>query len=183
VETGRHGGGGRDRGGGSELQGAEELSVLGRHPGDAAARSSEAGSPQAIQELAADYVAQLEQEILSRSDLASIILNPVLNVYQDERRQIPIKRVILHMRSDIRIQALPAGSPTTGVAPMPFRVSFAYPDPEKAQAVVRVLATRFSQYSVAVNRLRYASRCRGGCDLKSGTVPVRTVRRSFVFAL
>ena len=51
------------------------------------------------------------------------------------------------MRRDLNIHLL---SPSRSA----FQISFSYPDPERAQAVVRELITRFTEYNVFVERER-----------------------------
>jgi hypothetical protein len=47
-------------------------------------------SPQALQQRAADRVAQMETDILSRTSLAEINLRPSLDLYKMERRRMPM---------------------------------------------------------------------------------------------
>jgi hypothetical protein len=75
------------------------------------------------------------QEVLSRGSLAEIIQRPSLHLYPGERTREPMEDVIEGMRNrDIRVQQ---------VGP-DLHISFAYPDPVKAQAVTRALMTRFT---------------------------------------
>jgi len=106
-------------------------------------------SPLAIQERAADRLAQMETDILSRGSLAEIIQLPALDLYKKERYRIPMEDIVLQMRRDIRIEPLPRAD--GGMAPFVFRVSFANPDQFKAQAVVRHLATKFSEQNATLN--------------------------------
>ena len=83
---------------------------------------------------------QLEHEVLSRASLSQIILNPSLNLYQKQRTGTPLEDIIQKMRSrDLRIQVVrpPLGSESA------FTISFTYPDPYKASAVVRELVSQF----------------------------------------
>jgi uncharacterized protein involved in exopolysaccharide biosynthesis len=106
-----------------------------------------------LQDRAASQVAQMEEEILSRGQLAAIITNPSFDLYRGERARQPMEDIVLGMRNDIRIE--PIGTPTTTTnAPMAFRVSFAYPDQWKARAVTRKLVTTILERNVWVNQYR-----------------------------
>ena len=91
----------------------------------------------------------MQQEILSRSSIAELIQRPSLDLYRGERQRIPMEDVIEEMRHDIKVTRA-AGE---GMA---FKVSFAYADRFKAQAVVRELTTKFTEQSVMVSRNREA---------------------------
>jgi hypothetical protein len=106
-------------------------------------------SPQALQDRAADHLASLETDILSRTSLAEMIQEPSLDLYRKERYRMPMEDIVQKMRNDIRVEAFPQD--TTG-APIAVRISFSYPDPVKAQAVLRELVTRFAEWSRIVNR-------------------------------
>lgn len=106
-------------------------------------------SPQALQDRAADHLASLETDILSRTSLAAIIQKPSLDLYKKERYRMPMEDIVQKMRSDIHVEAFP---PETAGTPAAVRISFAYPDQEKAQAVLRELVTRFVEHNVIVNR-------------------------------
>jgi uncharacterized protein involved in exopolysaccharide biosynthesis len=56
------------------------------------------------------------------------------------------------MRRDIRMEELPTAH--GGLAPIVFRISFAYPDAVKAQATVREIATTFTTMNGNMNRMR-----------------------------
>ena len=92
-------------------------------------------------------IQQMEREILSRTTLEQIIQNPRLDLYRKQRTQTPLAAVVEKMRSrDVDIRMLnPPGAPGAGSA---FRISFTYPDRNKAQAVVRVLLTEFTEQNV-----------------------------------
>jgi uncharacterized protein involved in exopolysaccharide biosynthesis len=107
-------------------------------------------SPEVIQQRAAERVAGIEAEMLSRTNLAQVVRE--LNLYPSERRRIPLEDILERMRGDIRIQARP--STEGSVAPIVFSVSFDYPDRVKAQAVVRDLAAKFGEANATSNRNR-----------------------------
>jgi uncharacterized protein involved in exopolysaccharide biosynthesis len=108
-------------------------------------------SPQVLQERAAERLAVLESQVLSRSGLSVIIQEPSLDLYKAERKRIPLEDVIQEMRSNIRIQA--RSSTDGGLAPIVYGFSFSYPDQIKVQAVVRELATKFTEDNVWMNRM------------------------------
>ena len=66
-----------------------------------------------INQLLTDRIAQMENEILSRTSLSSIIQDPRLDLYKTERASQPLEDVIETMRTrDIKIQivSLPSSS-------------------------------------------------------------------------
>jgi hypothetical protein len=96
---------------------------------------------------------QLTQDILSRGSLAELIQRPSLDLYRRERRADPLEDIIDDMRSRaIRI----APTPPFGLAGpghlTSFEISFAYPDRETAQNVVRELVTKFTDGNAAAER-------------------------------
>jgi uncharacterized protein involved in exopolysaccharide biosynthesis len=101
-------------------------------------------APEVLKQRAAEHLQQMQTEILSRSSLAEIIQKPSLDLYKNERHRVPMEDIVVDMRRDIRIE--PVG--TDGA----FRISFAYPDQVKAQAVLRELITKFTETNVAVQR-------------------------------
>ncbi|MGB7721984.1 MAG: hypothetical protein WBL65_18940 [Bryobacteraceae bacterium] len=88
---------------------------------------------------ALDRLAELQQEVLSRTSLAEIITRPALNLYPKDRKRIPLEDVVENMRKALRFQVMQAQG--GGVAA--FLISFEYPDKFKAQAVVRELLSSF----------------------------------------
>jgi hypothetical protein len=110
-------------------------------------------SPQAIEERAADHLAALETDILSRTSLAEIIQKPGLDLYKTERYRMPMEDIVEKMRSDIHVEAFPAASEG---APVAVRISFAYPEEATALAVTRELVTRFAETNRSINRNKAA---------------------------
>jgi uncharacterized protein involved in exopolysaccharide biosynthesis len=108
---------------------------------------------EALDNAAADQFHQLATEILSRNSLVEIIQEPSLDLYREERQRMPMEDVILRMRREIRISPVPM-LPSDSGPPLTARISFAYPDQEKAQEVLRRLVTRFTRLNAAVNRQR-----------------------------
>ncbi|MDP9055133.1 MAG: hypothetical protein M3N93_12675 [Acidobacteriota bacterium] len=90
-----------------------------------------------------ERVMQMEQEILSRTSLSTLIQDPRLNLYPTERAKEPIEDVIEHMRTQdikIRIDSLAGEGSRRASA---FSISFRYPDRLKAQQTVQALITKF----------------------------------------
>ena len=97
-----------------------------------------------------EYFMQLENEVLSRTSLSSVIQDPRLDLYKRDRAVLPLEDVIEAMRKrSVRIE--PALSPgLTGNDTFSFNVRFDYPDPHKAQQVVQALIAQFQK----INRER-----------------------------
>lgn len=108
--------------------------------------------PQVFEQRASAQLFEEEQEILSRTTLANIIMDPQLDLYKSERGRIPMEDIVALMRNDIHIQLLPVEG--DALKPVRISVSFTYPDPYKAQAVARRLAVIFSEQNLVVNRNR-----------------------------
>ncbi len=87
-----------------------------------------------------DRMSEMQQEILSRTGLSSIITDPNLNLYKDERASMPVDDVIDIMRRDIRItiDTVPGQQRTAA-----FTIAFSYRDPNKARDTVQRLITKF----------------------------------------
>jgi LPS O-antigen subunit length determinant protein (WzzB/FepE family) len=98
----------------------------------------------------ADRLQEIQQQILSRDNLARLIQLPYLDLYKKERADMPISDVAEKMRmKDIRIrlyQALP------GRHALAFAISFSYPDRFKVQAMVRELSGQFVESSLGNSR-------------------------------
>jgi hypothetical protein len=143
------------------------------------------GSPNqhALDNSAAYQFGQITSGILGSSSLAEIIWDPSLDLYREERQRLPMEAVILQMQRDTHISPSPmppaggcigpplVAQPLTGVEPFrpsnwesvftscaafSARISFAYPDREKAQEVVRWLVTRFTRLNSNMNANRSA---------------------------
>lgn len=94
----------------------------------------------------------MEQEILSRSSLSSIITQPALDLYKKERQQKTLDDIVTDMRNkDIRI--LPMDVPgSNGKITTAFQISYQYIDRYKAQAVVRELVAKFTEQNATLLR-------------------------------
>jgi uncharacterized protein involved in exopolysaccharide biosynthesis len=105
-----------------------------------------------ISQLLTERIQQMENEILSRTSLSSIIQDPRLDLYKTERASQPLEDVIETMRTrDIKIQivSLPSGS---GMKASAFTISFSYKDPHKAHDTVQALITRFQDANLTTQR-------------------------------
>ena len=114
----------------------------------AAAQISDDVAPANIANLN-ERIRQLEMQVLSRSMLYSIINQPDLQLYSDERRSKPLEDVIEEMKGNTRIElvTLP-GDPGRRAAA--FTIVFTYPDRVKAQRTVSAMVKAleaFHQYS------------------------------------
>jgi hypothetical protein len=86
-----------------------------------------------------ERLVRMEQEILSRTSLSALIQDPRLDLYKSERARIPLEDVIEQMRGrDITIRIQSAASDY-----VPFTISFAYSDPDKARQTAYALMTKF----------------------------------------
>jgi polysaccharide biosynthesis transport protein len=89
-------------------------------------------------------IARIRQQVLSRGDLIQLIEQN--DLYADERRSKPMSKIIEEMRHSTLVAALSgdigqqSGSQNTTIA---ISMSFDYPDPAKAQAVLQSYVTKF----------------------------------------
>jgi succinoglycan biosynthesis transport protein ExoP len=100
-----------------------------------------------------ERLTQMEQEILSRGTLSSIITQPSLDLYKKERTQRPMEDIVQDMRNRyIRIQMMevPGAQTSEHKIASAFSISFQYTDKYKAQQVVRELVTKFTEQNVMV---------------------------------
>jgi len=105
--------------------------------------------PEVLQREADDHARELRSLTLARDTLIGIIRKPELNLYPAEREILPLEDVAENIVArDVSI--LPIKLPDgRGKA---FRVSFAYPDPEKARAVVAALIAEAQRENADMNR-------------------------------
>jgi polysaccharide chain length determinant protein (PEP-CTERM system associated) len=93
----------------------------------------------------------MQQEILSRGQLAELIQQPSLDLYHKERLRYPMEDIVQDMRNKaIKIQTIEVTSGGGSRIASAFTISFSYPDRFKAQAVVRALVTKFTEQNVRV---------------------------------
>jgi capsular polysaccharide biosynthesis protein len=95
----------------------------------------------------------IEAVLLSRWYMTKLITGP-LDLYGEERRRMPLEDVILQAQRDIQIRPMAAPSPNGAQT---LGIFFTYPDKEKAQAVVRELATQLVRQNSLVNGFREGS--------------------------
>ena len=109
------------------------------------AQISESLVPSTVTQQMNERIAQMQQEILSRTSLSELIQRPALNLYRRERDSQPLEDVIEQMRSrDIKVSIVSLAGQGNRPASA-FQIEFAYPDRFKAQAVVAALISRFTE--------------------------------------
>jgi uncharacterized protein involved in exopolysaccharide biosynthesis len=99
----------------------------------------------------AEKLQRLEEVVLSDTSLEALITQPALDLYKEERLREPMEDTVRRMRDrDIQLSVVSAapGVPRASA----FRISFSYPDPDKAQAVMRDLVTKFTEENIADER-------------------------------
>ena len=90
------------------------------------------------------HLQALQQSILSRSSLSSLIAGQ--NLYVKERSQYPLEDIVLGMRDrDLRIRPVPSAGAWT------FAVEFANENPAAAQATVRAVVASLIDQNVRVS--------------------------------
>src|SRR5579862_9011942 len=97
-----------------------------------------------------ERIGQMQQEILSRTSLSSIITDPRLDLYKEERASGTLEDVIETMRNrdiHITVDAIPGERRASA-----FRISFAYRDRTKAHDTVQTLITRFTEANLTSQR-------------------------------
>lgn len=95
-----------------------------------------------------EYFAQMQNEILSRTSLSSIIQDPHLELYMRERTRTPLEDVIEKMRNDTPITMEAPGSNY-----LVFRITFAYPDRIKARDTIQALIGKFIESNAVRQRV------------------------------
>jgi uncharacterized protein involved in exopolysaccharide biosynthesis len=85
----------------------------------------------------ADRLQQAETQVLSRTSLAQVVMRN--DLYQDERKRLPLEDVIQDMRNR-EIRVVPVSEP--GSSSLAFSLSFRNPDREAAQRVTRELTNQ-----------------------------------------
>lgn len=104
---------------------------------------SEVIVPAVLNQQIAERLGQMQQEILSRTSLSELIQRPTLNLYPRERSNQPLEDVIERMRTrDVRVDIISLAGQGSRPASA-FRISFAYFDRFKAQAVVQALINKY----------------------------------------
>ena len=94
----------------------------------------------------------MEQEILSRGQLASLIQQPSMDLYKKERQQKPLEDIVQDMRNkyiQIRMLNVP-GADMSGKGTSAFSITFDYPDRYRAKQVVDQLVAKFMEQNAIV---------------------------------
>jgi uncharacterized protein involved in exopolysaccharide biosynthesis len=127
-----------------------------RYESTAVLRMYAAAGTMAPAEDARERLAEITNEVLSRSSLSELVLRPALDLYRGERQRRPMEEIIGNMRAnDLRIEHTPG--PILAV-----RIFFAYADPLKAQAVVKEIVTKFIEANGVIERRRNRGETRAG---------------------
>jgi LPS O-antigen subunit length determinant protein (WzzB/FepE family) len=93
----------------------------------------------------------MEPQILSFQKLSSMVQDPRLDLYSQERTRKPMEDVVrIMLARDLRITAL---NPEANAITPAFLISFSYPNNHKAQQVVQTLITRFFEEYISRQRL------------------------------
>ena len=106
--------------------------------------------PSEITQHLTERLNQMEQEILSRSQLSSLIQQPELDLYRKERQQKPLEDVVQDMRLKyVHIGFMGSGGEGNKFASA-FSIAFDYPDRYKAKRVVDLLVAKFMDQNFTV---------------------------------
>ena len=100
----------------------------------------------------AERITEIEQDILSRTSLSSLIQDPKLKLYQSDLAHKPMEDVIEKMRNDISIKILGAVPTNGAVRASAFTISFQYPDRFQARDTVQQLVTKFEDADLTTQR-------------------------------
>jgi uncharacterized protein involved in exopolysaccharide biosynthesis len=133
---------------GGLLGGVFALRAPDRYVSTGVVRFTPAGHADSDRQWALDRFMQMEQEILSRKSLGEMITQPALDLYQEDRKRMPLANVVGNMRRALSIK--PAQSSRGRVTA--FVISCEYPDRFKAQSVVRELVVEFIEQNVTTQR-------------------------------
>lgn len=99
-----------------------------------------------------ERISEMQQQIMSRTSLSSIITDPRLDLYKSERASEPLEDVIETMRTrdiHINISSVPGERRASA-----FTISFSYPDRVKAHDTVQTLITKFEEANQNAQRLQ-----------------------------
>jgi LPS O-antigen subunit length determinant protein (WzzB/FepE family) len=88
-----------------------------------------------------EFLEQIKSDTTSRNALSALIQDPKLDLYATERKSLPLEDVEDMMRSDLKV-LIAANQQNAGAERAVFKVQFAYPDRNKAQAVVNAWVSR-----------------------------------------
>jgi polysaccharide biosynthesis transport protein len=107
--------------------------------------------PSEVTQRMTERLNQMEQEILSRSQLIALITQPAMDLYKKERQQRPTEDIVQDMRNkyiQIRMLGLP-GADSGGRVASAFSISFDYPDKYRAKQVVDLLVGKFMEQNIS----------------------------------
>jgi len=97
-----------------------------------------------------ERIEQMKSTVTSRQSLATLIQDPRLNLYADERAKLPLEDVEDEMRKNINILIAPENITKRGVSV--FTIAFTYRKRKEAQATVQSLVTQFINQSTVSQR-------------------------------
>jgi len=108
--------------------------------------------PSEITQRMTERLNQMEQEILSRSQLSSLIQQPDLDLYKKDLQHKPLEDVVQDMKNKyIHIGFMgPAGGGDAGKFASAFAITFDYPERYKAKRVVDLLVAKFMEQNFTV---------------------------------
>ncbi|HTA46831.1 MAG TPA: hypothetical protein VK789_30515 [Bryobacteraceae bacterium] len=111
---------------------------------------SEAIVKTTINQELSERISEMQQQIMSRTSLSSIITDPRLDLYKSERASQPLEDVIETMRTrDIKITISSVPGERRASA---FSIEFFYPDRVKAHDTVQTLITKFEEANLNAQR-------------------------------
>jgi succinoglycan biosynthesis transport protein ExoP len=97
-----------------------------------------------------ERIEQLKSTVTSRQSLSSLIQDPHLNLYPEERNKLPLDDVEDLMRDKIAILIAPENITKQGVSV--FKIAFSYRRRKEAQLTVQALVTQFINQSKVSER-------------------------------
>jgi succinoglycan biosynthesis transport protein ExoP len=97
-----------------------------------------------------ERIEQLKSTVTSRQSLSSLIQDPKLNLYPDERAKLPLEDVEDEMRDKIAILISPDNVTKQGVSV--FKIAFSYRRRKEAQMTVQALVSQFIDQSKVSER-------------------------------
>jgi hypothetical protein len=112
----------------------------------------DAGQPAAedvVAREAENRIVELRKELVSRHSVAQLVQNPKLDLYRAERERTTLEDVMEQMADGGDIQLRPVDAPGSNGAA--FRVSFSYPEKEKAHAALEELLATLDQRNADIN--------------------------------
>lgn len=114
------------------------------------AQVSDALVPAAVTQQLTDRIISMENQILSRTSLSTLIQDPKLDLYRKERAKEPLDDVIDEMQRNVHVEL--RGLDGSGRHASAFRISFFYPEKTKARDTVAMLVTMFTNANQRTQR-------------------------------